>query len=348
MVAAVEALRKKERQDETQFTTKIDRFRSFIIPRWMLASVHSSTFLQVFFFESHPVYDQTLRVLVVLCFFFLYTDNSWAAHMILKTLASAWPAPWNSLAESEAGRQNAHIRSIMFFSISSKFDRLLRRSTHWINWNTPLSMPPAVPQALPVLPQIITHRSIHGQFALTCAGFFMLLFQLIKISSAFYVLWTELEPNCAEGFSGNASSILNKFSCHWCCVKLFILLARNFSSNKSINNVVESSLPISLGFGWSWRCCVRDNGQGKWRAWTHLHLNQEILLLRRFHGEKDRQKNVIQRIFLRNTVPVLCAVRKTKENVIQRKKFEKHNACIVCSEKMAMECRQVSTLEHEG
>jgi hypothetical protein len=30
--AAVEALRKKERQDETQFTTKIDGFLSFIIP----------------------------------------------------------------------------------------------------------------------------------------------------------------------------------------------------------------------------------------------------------------------------------------------------------------------------
>jgi hypothetical protein len=29
-VAAVEALRKKERQDETQFTTKIDGFLSFI------------------------------------------------------------------------------------------------------------------------------------------------------------------------------------------------------------------------------------------------------------------------------------------------------------------------------
>jgi len=29
-VAAVEALRKKERQDETQFTTKIDSFQSFI------------------------------------------------------------------------------------------------------------------------------------------------------------------------------------------------------------------------------------------------------------------------------------------------------------------------------
>ncbi len=34
-VAALEALRKKERQDETQFTTKIDGFLSFI-PRWML------------------------------------------------------------------------------------------------------------------------------------------------------------------------------------------------------------------------------------------------------------------------------------------------------------------------
>ncbi len=31
-VAAVEALRKKERQDETQFTTKIDGFLSFISP----------------------------------------------------------------------------------------------------------------------------------------------------------------------------------------------------------------------------------------------------------------------------------------------------------------------------
>jgi hypothetical protein len=30
--AAAEALRKKERQDETQFATKIDGFLSFIIP----------------------------------------------------------------------------------------------------------------------------------------------------------------------------------------------------------------------------------------------------------------------------------------------------------------------------
>ncbi len=34
-VAAVEALRKKERQDETQFTTNINGFLSFV-PRWML------------------------------------------------------------------------------------------------------------------------------------------------------------------------------------------------------------------------------------------------------------------------------------------------------------------------
>jgi hypothetical protein len=34
-VAAVETLRKKERQDETQFTTKIDGFLSFI-PCWTL------------------------------------------------------------------------------------------------------------------------------------------------------------------------------------------------------------------------------------------------------------------------------------------------------------------------
>jgi predicted nucleic acid-binding Zn ribbon protein len=31
-----------------------------------------------------------------------------------------------------------------------------------------------------------------------------------------------------------------------------------------------------------------------------------------------------------------------------KEKIEKHSACIVCSEKMAMKYRQVSTLEHEG
>jgi hypothetical protein len=52
-VAAVETAQEKERHDETQFTTKIDGFPSFI-PCWMLMY-----FFAGFFFESHPVYDQT-------------------------------------------------------------------------------------------------------------------------------------------------------------------------------------------------------------------------------------------------------------------------------------------------
>jgi hypothetical protein len=41
----VEALKKKERQDETQFTIKIDGFLSFIIPRWMLTYFFAGFFL---------------------------------------------------------------------------------------------------------------------------------------------------------------------------------------------------------------------------------------------------------------------------------------------------------------
>jgi hypothetical protein len=52
-VAAVEALRKKERQDETQFTTKIDGFLSFKPP------LNANVLFSRFFFECHPVYDQT-------------------------------------------------------------------------------------------------------------------------------------------------------------------------------------------------------------------------------------------------------------------------------------------------
>ncbi len=51
-VAAAEALRKKERQDETQFTTKIDCFLSFIPSQILMY------FLQ-FFLKSHPAYNQT-------------------------------------------------------------------------------------------------------------------------------------------------------------------------------------------------------------------------------------------------------------------------------------------------
>ncbi len=52
-VAAVEALRKKERQDETQFITNIDGFLSFIPP------LNSNVLFWRAFFNSHPVYDQT-------------------------------------------------------------------------------------------------------------------------------------------------------------------------------------------------------------------------------------------------------------------------------------------------
>jgi len=65
-VAAVEALRKKKRQDETQFTTKIDGFLSFI-PYWMLVY-----FLQVF--KNITLCMTKLRVLV-LCFSY-FADNS--------------------------------------------------------------------------------------------------------------------------------------------------------------------------------------------------------------------------------------------------------------------------------
>ncbi len=60
-VAALEALMKKERQDETQFTTKVDGF-------WV-SSPLELLFLQVFF-KSHPVYDQTQGSGAV--FFLLY------------------------------------------------------------------------------------------------------------------------------------------------------------------------------------------------------------------------------------------------------------------------------------
>ncbi len=49
----MEALRKKERQDETRFTTKIDGFLSFI------PLLNANVLFCRFFFESRPVYDQT-------------------------------------------------------------------------------------------------------------------------------------------------------------------------------------------------------------------------------------------------------------------------------------------------
>ncbi len=51
VAAAVEVLTKKERQDETQLTTKIDGFLSSLL--------NANVLFCRFFVESHPVYDQT-------------------------------------------------------------------------------------------------------------------------------------------------------------------------------------------------------------------------------------------------------------------------------------------------
>jgi hypothetical protein len=48
----VEALREKEGQDETQFTTEIDGFLSFTPP------LNANVLFARFFFESHPAYDE--------------------------------------------------------------------------------------------------------------------------------------------------------------------------------------------------------------------------------------------------------------------------------------------------
>ncbi len=57
-VAAVEVVRKKKRQGETQKTIKIDGFLSFFHPL-LNANVHFCRFCFESCFESHPVYDQT-------------------------------------------------------------------------------------------------------------------------------------------------------------------------------------------------------------------------------------------------------------------------------------------------
>jgi hypothetical protein len=52
-VATVEALRKKERQDETEFTTKFDGFFLVVSP-----SLNANVFFAGFL-KSQPVYEQT-------------------------------------------------------------------------------------------------------------------------------------------------------------------------------------------------------------------------------------------------------------------------------------------------
>ncbi len=68
----------------------------------------------------------------------------------------------------------------------------------------------------------------------------------------------------------------------------------------------------------------------------------------KFHGEKDRQKNVNERKKIEKHSACIVCSEKDKRKCDSKEKIVKHNACIVCSEKMARECRQVSTLEHES
>jgi hypothetical protein len=71
-VAAVEALVQKDRQDETQFTTKI------LMVFWVSSPVEMLMYFSAgFFLESHPLYDQTqgsgavffltLRITLIYC-----------------------------------------------------------------------------------------------------------------------------------------------------------------------------------------------------------------------------------------------------------------------------------------
>jgi hypothetical protein len=53
------------------------------------------------------------------------------------------------------------------------------------------------------------------------------------------------------------------------------------------------------------------------------------LALQTFHGKKDRRKCDSKKN-LRNTTPVLCAVRKTEENVIQRKNL-RNTVPVLCA-----------------
>jgi hypothetical protein len=91
-------------------------------------------------------------------------------------------------------------------------------------------------------------------------------------------------------------------------MKLFMLLARNFSSTKSINNAVESSFQSFMDL---------DGAVSGVRGTMNLNPSSSgtgNLDLETVHGEKDRRK------------------------WDRKKKFEKHSACVLCSEKDKRKC----------
>jgi hypothetical protein len=90
-----------------------------------------------------------------------------------------------------------------------------------------------------------------------------------------------------------------------------MLLARNFSSNKSINNAVESFFQSLLDLGGAGSAVWGTMNKGSEELdWTHHHQGQETWLLRRFHGEQDRRKCDSKNFFEKHSACVLCAVRK--------------------------------------
>jgi len=161
-------------------------------------------------------------------------------------------------------------------------------------------------------------------------------------------------------------------------IKLFMLLARKsyFSSNKSVNNAVESSFQSLLEL---------DGAGGA--VWGTMNKGNEelapIIIWDRKPGSWDgsmvrkTEENVIQRknwetkclycVQCENgyamqagehtgarrwTVNLYCVQWENSYGMQQACEHPEHEVerwtCIVCSEKMAMECRQVSKLEHEG
>ncbi len=147
------------------------------------------------------------------CCIFLpfYTDNSWIAHM--KTLSFCPACSLKSAGRKGRQADKMHTLGASCSSVSSKLTGSYADAPTESIGNTPLCMPPAVPQALTILPQIITHRSNHGHLHRLAPDSPCSCFNWLNFISILCTLdWTWAQVR--GGVSGNASSILNKISCH--------------------------------------------------------------------------------------------------------------------------------------